>query len=112
MQTSNVCCDRPPENTLKSAVDVTDVSANDFRLPSNDPPSSDSGTFGPDSIHSKYQIQLLSDLHWPNREKEHAFSMNVLQFVIKCANIFVFILLVTSCKIHLPTSVLRYGKQD
>lgn len=42
---SYACCDRcPPENTLKSAVDVTDVSANDFRLlPNNEPPSSDSG---------------------------------------------------------------------
>lgn len=36
----------PPENILKSAVDVTDVSANDFlELPRSEPPSSDSGMF-------------------------------------------------------------------
>lgn len=50
-QISNACCDLCPlENTLRSAVEVTDVSASDFLLlPSSDllrdPPSSDSGTF-------------------------------------------------------------------
>lgn len=50
-QISNACCDLCPlEKTLKSAVEVTEVSASDFLLlPSSDllrdPPSSDSGTF-------------------------------------------------------------------
>lgn len=53
MQMSKACCDRcPPENTLKSAVDVTDVSANDFRLlPNNEPPSSDSGILFPNEFN-------------------------------------------------------------